>query len=1012
MALKNLFGKKNKGDWDAGDDVLGSSDDTITAAPTLDPADQEAITDISIRARAYREYNERKVATILAKLNDLDKQILTILPSLVHLNRPGIPGYVDEPEKVPDGVLDFKPEDDIPRQIERLLPAAKIAQDDFVNRTSSCPIYSLSAMGSLATIAQTSKSDFDIWVCVNKPDFTPDRLEGLAFKLEEVEKWTETKHFESHFFITDIQEARNNKFGESDEESAGSALGKLLKEEFFRTHTVLAGVAPLWTAMPPHITDEEYVRLSQLAFDNYTINSRSYFDLGNAQRISIEEGFGAALWQLNKALGSPFKSAMKMGLIEDYMDPKSASTLLCDVLKENITKISKEVRTKGGLSFGSTSDTQNESETDSLGQGQQIDDHSNRFDLDGYLLMFNRILEFYGRMDRTDLVEILRQCFYLKAGDTITGINDPMRTRNRKKDMLAELIKGWDWKNEYILTLNNFKDWPFDQSVKLGNQVNNFIIESYKRLSQAGATSSAMINETDLTVLGRKLFTFYSKKEKKVEYLPKTFEDSLHQDQITFTMIPSRGSGDNLWKVYRGPVSAADLQSEKIERNLLRQTRNLPELLTWLVTNIVWDQRTQVNLQSRESRLTAANIQDMLDSLGKYFPPINVGHLPNDDLVKDSQVIKAYAIINLGESHGEKINRIDLIYRTSWGELYTERPPKNVNKMEAIRFCLDRMPLGNKGKKVTLKVYVPSAKTGMATNKKIFTDFENELQGISNFFQDNPLPPLTQRIFLFRGEQGLISVSWDGKEIQTKQHTSFANFFQKGERGRLIRTEIGVAASTTDLLVEQAITNTLKLNTIQVMMFSDGVRSRVYVSDEMGGTMYVSMGKNEWATYSLRLGVFLSNVVKKITNEPWRVKAKMPPVNLSFCTFEAGGTTPNHYEAIENSPKLLRSVEQKKNEPGHLSFSEMKSKEGKRALVFQIDGAKVTSLQHGAKVFEEAVRLFLQSQPKATSIAISDLSIPLDFRKKNCPRGAKTFHFLAYKNMLERKLNDTLKALR
>ena len=1001
MALKKFFGKKDTDEWDAGDDILGSSSDSFSATPDFDSADQKVITGISIRARAYVEYNQRKIVTILSKLNDLDKQIFTILPSLVHLNLPGIPGYVDDPEMVPDGVLDFKHDGDIPRRIEMQIPTANVTQADFRNRTGSCPIYSLSAMGSLATIAQTSKSDFDIWVCVNKSDFTSEKLKGLAFKLGKIEEWTEKiNRFECHFFITDISEARNNKFGESDEESAGSALGKLLKEEFFRTHTVLAGAPPLWTALPPHITDEEYERVSQLAFDHFIINSKSYIDLGNAQHISMEEGFGAALWQLNKALGSPFKSAMKMGLIEDYMDPESANTLLCDVLKENITNLASRKEKE-------------RDEFDSLGHGQQIDEHPNRFDLDGYLLMFNRILEYYKRMDRSDLLEILRQCFYLKAGDTITGINDPMRSRNRKKDMLGELIEGWNWDNDYILKLNNFKEWPFDQSVKLGNEVNKFIIESYKRLSQTGATSNAMINATDLTVLGRKLFTFYSKKEKKVEYLPKTFEDSLHQDQITFTMTPSRTGGENLWKVYRGPGSAADLKSDKIEPNLLRQTRNLPDLLIWLVANGVWDQRTQVNLQSRESRLTAANLQDILDSLGEYFPPINVGHLPNDDLIKDSEIRRLCVIINLGEtSQGQGIRRVDVIYRTSWGEVYTERPAENVDKMAAMRFCLDRLPPAEEGKKVAVKVYVPTAKTGLATNRKIFTDFENELQGIANFFRGKPLPPLTQRTFLFQGEQGLISASWNGKEAQTSRHTSFENFFQKGERGRLVRTEIGVASSATELIAQQAIADVLQLNSIQVMMRNDGVRAHVYISDEMGGTMYVSMGKDAWPAYSVKLGVFLSNVAKRIMNEPWRVKAKMPPVNLLFYTVKTRKTNPNHYEIIENSGKLLQAVESRKNDPGQVIFAEMKTKDGKRALVFHINGERITSLQHGVKVFEETARLFLKNQPKAASIPIADISLPLDFRKKNCPRGAKNFHFIAYKNILERNLNDALKALR
>ena len=286
MALKKFFGKKSGDDFDYEDDILGAPTSTsdegggVQDSYELNPEDQEIVRSITIRSRAYTDYNKRKVSTILSKLHDLDKQIFTMLPALVHLNEPGLPGYIEDPDQVPEGVIDYKPSEDLPRRIERLIQGATINVNHFQRPTGTCPIYSLSAMGSLATIAQTSKSDFDIWVCVNKKDFTKERLTGLAHKLEEIEVWTEkTNHFECHFFITDISEARNNTFGESDSESAGSALGKLLKEEFFRTHTVFAGLPPLWTVMPSHLTDEEYERIAQIAFDHHIINKRDYIDL-------------------------------------------------------------------------------------------------------------------------------------------------------------------------------------------------------------------------------------------------------------------------------------------------------------------------------------------------------------------------------------------------------------------------------------------------------------------------------------------------------------------------------------------------------------------------------------------------------------------------------------------------------------------------------------------------------------------------------------------------------------
>ncbi|MDP6367875.1 MAG: hypothetical protein QF787_17375 [Nitrospinota bacterium] len=79
MALKKFFGKKSEDDWDYDDDILGPSDssdgddDDGSSHFELDDKDQEVVRGISIRARAYVDYNKRKIATILSKLNDIDK---------------------------------------------------------------------------------------------------------------------------------------------------------------------------------------------------------------------------------------------------------------------------------------------------------------------------------------------------------------------------------------------------------------------------------------------------------------------------------------------------------------------------------------------------------------------------------------------------------------------------------------------------------------------------------------------------------------------------------------------------------------------------------------------------------------------------------------------------------------------------------------------------------------------------------------------------------------------------
>ncbi len=992
MIFKNLFGRKSdEEEWEDLDEEEKSPPRAVG------PKDMEVLKTMAVRARGYTDYNKRKIATIIAKLKELDRDILELLPALVHLNIEGLPGFVGEKEHAHGGIVNYDVRTETLKLLQEHFPSATLTPQTIRQSRGKGRIYSLAVMGSLATIAQTPKSDFDMWVCVKKEEFTSEGLSALAFKLREIEAWTEKNRFESHFFITDIDEARANRFGASDSESAGSALGKLLKEEFFRTHSVLAGFPPLWTVMPPNISDEEYERLRALAGHNYhIIDPAKFIDLGNAQRISLEEAFGAALWQMNKALGSPFKSAMKMGLIEDYMDPESGSILLCDRLKETITAIAAQPAKRG--------------EFDSFGPDALLDAHPERLQLDGYLLMFNRILDYYRRKGQGNVEDTLRKCFYLKVGETITGVGDPMRAKSPRKDMVAQLVEAWGWENEKLADLNRFKEWPFDKSVSLGKEINNFIIESYKRLSQSGATSQVRINPTDLTVLGRKLFTFYSRKDNKIDFLPKSFEDSLHQDQLTFSYTAPPPGGAATWKVYRGAVSPNELREAPSEARLLRQTRNLASLLAWLVINEIWDRSTHIGLASKDSPLTVADLQDLLGALLNYFPPVDVGHLPNEDLLKESQTIRAFAILNLGSIRlEEKIQRVDLLWQTSWGEVYYDTLSEKVDQVAALRFCLEHIPRSSAEGGDTFKVFIPSGKTG-PSSRQMYVDFEQTILEMAKFFHDPPAPPGTSRTFVLQGERSVSAFTWNGRQIETAQYLNFDEFYLKRESGAFERAELRIASSPTKLLLQQAMVAQHRPDVIQVFIYDDGLKGRVYSSDEMGGTMLWSLSPKAWPAFCARLGLFLENIAKRIAAEPARVRANLPPPQIAFYHIEARGSQRDQFRAVEATEKYAGTGKLRAEVQG---VFEEATPDGRRVLLFKTEGASFSTAEHGAEIFQVVASHIFDARERKSKghICVADLDLPLSYRQKNCPGGAKTTHYLTYRKLVEGKLNQALQAL-
>ena len=200
-------------------------------------------------------------------------------------------------------------------------------------------IEALYTIGSVGTVAQNAASDLDYWVCYDPDDMPENLLDGLADKLEHIERWAdEVLGLEVHFFTMDLQSIRDNNFGFSDAESSGSAQALLLKEEFYRTAVYAAGKAPLWWATPVGADDATYAAIrAELAPGHATDR---FVDLGNLVRIPAEEFFGASLWQIVKALKSPFKSIMKFGLLEKYIasGDESGSLMLCDRLKSNLAR--------------------------------------------------------------------------------------------------------------------------------------------------------------------------------------------------------------------------------------------------------------------------------------------------------------------------------------------------------------------------------------------------------------------------------------------------------------------------------------------------------------------------------------------------------------------------------------------------------------------------------------------------------------------------------------------------
>ena len=130
-----------------------------------------------------------------------------------------------------------------------------------------------------------------------------DDYTRLEEKCRRIEEWSEEElGVEVHFFLTKPSRLAANEFGAVSSESCGSALRKLLKEEYYRGSLLLSGKIPYWWIVPLGCDDERYTQIVDAIERDSDAARYEFVDIGNIDTIPMEELVGGGIWQLNKAM--------------------------------------------------------------------------------------------------------------------------------------------------------------------------------------------------------------------------------------------------------------------------------------------------------------------------------------------------------------------------------------------------------------------------------------------------------------------------------------------------------------------------------------------------------------------------------------------------------------------------------------------------------------------------------------------------------------------------------------
>lgn len=493
-------------------------------------------------------------------------------------------------------------------------------------------ILAVYAMGSMGTVAQSSASDLDCWVCYDG-DLTIAMENGLKRKLEALSLWAESEFsLEAHFYPMRMDDVRDNRFLSGDEESSGSAQALLLKEEFYRTALRLAGKNLAWWVTPAGASQKNYEACMRVARRYPLAGKPRLEDFGFLAPVPPAEYFGGSLWQIVKAVRSPFKSVLKLGLLETYAAPGAQQLPLCDRIKQSLTR-----NRKGKL------------------------------DTDPYTALFSTLYAYYQDRKQAEAASLLKESFRLKANLADIPFFMNLPTRPEDESVISVLFGTGYVEPDRIARVN--RPWPFNKSLKMGASVRQYMVDTYKRI-QSGMTgkTKAFINPEDLTRLGRRIATNFSRKPHKIMRIPLMDTRGDGFPLLHFSAEKSPGK-KVAWTVRGGATEEAKQAAGALQ--VLYRSADPANMLAWLLANRLYHPKGLLQANRSIAPIAVHDLQKVLSTLYDYFPFEETFERDINEALQPERITRLFFILNLTTApETRKVEQAAVIYATNWGEMF------------------------------------------------------------------------------------------------------------------------------------------------------------------------------------------------------------------------------------------------------------------------------------------------------------------------------------------------------
>ncbi|RIY33589.1 hypothetical protein CJP74_01610 [Psittacicella melopsittaci] len=282
--------------------------------------------------QAMTAFHRHRYEFTLASKSPSIRDFLTYIPYILHYNQPGMKFY--EPHAA-CGVANFL----VNKEIFADFSDYVAYNASLLEAPKATPIQGIYVMGSVTSVTFTSDSDIDLWVIV-EPNLEASSRKALYAKLKQISSWFQaTYNIEVSFYLVDTNHLLYNRHNNQYLNEGGIREKVFLLDEFYRSATKIAGKWILWYFLP-ELKGYSYQEVKQAYIDFGLINPVDWIDFGGMEltHLSRQAFYATSLWLIYKGLHNPFKSFIKICLLEAYFSEFPNTDLVSVQMKKSILK--------------------------------------------------------------------------------------------------------------------------------------------------------------------------------------------------------------------------------------------------------------------------------------------------------------------------------------------------------------------------------------------------------------------------------------------------------------------------------------------------------------------------------------------------------------------------------------------------------------------------------------------------------------------------------------------------